>query len=374
MTPDETVETVVVGAGVIGLAIARELARAGHEVIIIEAEEKIGTQTSSRNSEVIHAGLYYAPGSLKARLCVEGRDLLYEYLEAHSIDHVRCGKMIVACDAQQQPALDHIERNALTCGVDSLRRLDQQQIHARAPAVRAIEALWSPESGIVDSHGLMRHLLRDAQAADASLALATRVETVTPGHRSSGFVVHTADFRLGCRNLVNAAGLGAHILAEHISQLPRALVPTQYLAKGSYFSSSSSPALDCLVYPVPASASLGIHATIDLAHQVRWGPDQEWIDTVDYTLDPARAKACERAVRKFIDLPPETTFEPTYAGIRPKLQAPGTPKRDFMIQGPADHQLPGLINLFGMESPGLTACLSIANYVRSLLSPSSPAM
>lgn len=368
MSTDDVVETVIIGAGVIGLAIARALALAGHEVVVIEAEDSIGTHTSSRNSEVIHAGLYYPPDSLKARFCVAGQALLYRYLEDRGIAHRRCGKMIVACDERQRRTLDHIEGNARACGTSSLRRMDRAELTARAPEVRALEALWSPQSGIVDSHGLMGHLLADARAADASLALATRVRAISPGETHARFVVHTADFNLGCRNLVNAAGLGAHALAHQIAHLPDALVPTLYLAKGTYFSASSAPALDCLVYPVPASASLGIHATIDLAGQVRWGPDQEWISEISYHLDEDRAAACERAVRQFIDLPAKTTFTPTYAGIRPKIQAPGTPTRDFMIQDARHHQLPGLVNLFGMESPGLTACLAIANHVREVFS------
>ena len=371
MAVDDFVETVVVGAGVIGLAVARALALEGREVIVIEAEESIGTHTSSRNSEVIHAGIYYPPRSLKAKFCVEGQALLYRYLEEHAIDHRRCGKMIVACDDEQRRTLDQISDNARACGVTSLRRMDRAEISTRVPAVRAQDALWSPNSGIVDSHGLMTRLLADAREADASLALATRVRAVSPGEAPARFVVHTADFELGCRHLVNASGLGAHALAYGITHLPDALVPTQYLAKGTYFAASFAPKLDCLVYPVPASASLGIHATIDLAGQVRWGPDQEWINEISYSIEEERAVACEEAVRKFMELPAKTTFTPTYAGIRPKLQAAGSPAQDFMIQGAERHGLPGLVNLFGIESPGLTACFSVADYVRGLVSTHS---
>ncbi len=368
MTVEDVVETVVVGAGVIGLAIARAVARGGQEVVIVEAEDSIGTHTSSRNSEVIHAGLYYPPTSLKARMCVEGRALLYRYLNDEGIAHRRCGKLVVACDEQQRSTLDEIEANAIASGVSSLQRIDRAQIERQAPGIRAVEALWSPESGIIDSHGLMRHLLADAREAGGSLALATRVCAVSPGTAPARFVIETADFKLGCRHLINAGGLGAHALAHRITHLAERFVPTLYLAKGTYFRASSAPPLNCLVYPVPASASLGIHATIDLAGEVRWGPDQEWIDDISYHVDEHRAAACEQAVRQFVDLPAETTFSPTYAGIRPKLQAPGSPRQDFMIQDERTHGLPGLVNLFGMESPGLTACLAIANYVRKLVS------
>ena len=366
---DHIVDTVIIGAGVVGLAIARARARAGHEVIVLEAAGQFGTETSSRNSEVIHAGLYYPSGSLKARLCVDGRAQLYAYTAAHGIGHQRCGKLIVATTDEETDTLEAIAHNAIQNGVGNLEKISGDEARRRCPGIRARAALWSPDSGIVDSHGLMTRLCYDAEQHGASVAYATTATAIEYDDRAGLYETHTGDFALGSRHLINAAGLGAQDVARSLRSFPRHAIPRRYLAKGTYFSSHPSPKLPCLVYPVPASASLGIHATIDLAGQVRWGPDQEWVDAVDYAVDPRRARACERAVRRFIDLPTHATFEPSYAGIRPKVQAPGEPMRDFMIREERAHGFPGLVQLFGMESPGLTACLAIADHVCAQLSP-----
>ena len=363
---DELVDTVVVGAGVIGLAIARALARDGREVIVLERARDIGTETSSRNSEVIHAGIYYPPESLKARLCVTGRDLLYTYAQDREVRHRQCGKLIVATSEEERATLERIHANAIASGVDDLEPIGRDRIAALAPCVKAVAALWSPRTGIIDSHGLMARLRADAEEAGVALAIETPAYAIEIDGQGR-YVVRTPDFQLGCHRLVNAAGLGAQDLARSLRTPSATRVPARYLAKGTYFTSSPAPQLDCLVYPVPASASLGIHATIDLGGQVRWGPDQEWVDEVDYAVDPARARDCEAAVRRFIELPAHANFEPTYAGIRPKVQAPGEPMRDFMIVDGAHSGAPGLVQLFGMESPGLTACLAIAAYVRDLV-------
>jgi L-2-hydroxyglutarate oxidase LhgO len=364
----EHVDSVVIGAGVIGLAVARALAQAGREVIVLESADAIGTGTSSRNSEVIHAGIYYPTDSLKAALCVEGKRRLYAYCDSHRIAHRRCGKLLVATDESQIARLDALAAQAEANGVDDLRRLDGAQARATEPALNAVAAVFSPSSGIVDSHGLMLSLQGDAEAAGAMIAFLSPLEggTVT-GHGFRLEVGGVEPMTLDCRHLVNCAGLHAQKVAAAIEGLPAASIPPRYLAKGSYFTLSGRAPFSHLIYPIPEAAGLGTHLTLDLQGQARFGPDVEWVDAIDYTVDPARADAFYGAIRTYWPGLPDGALQPGYAGIRPKIQAPGEPAADFVIQGEADHGVPGLVNLYGIESPGLTASLAIADRAVKLL-------
>ncbi len=362
----DRVDCIVVGAGVVGLAIARDLARRGIEVLILEAEGAIGTHTSSRNSEVIHAGLYYPPGSLKARLCVRGRDLLYDYAAAKGVPHRRCGKLIVATSDDQVAALDTIAARAAACGVCDLTRLTAADAQALEPALACTAALLSPSTGIVDSHALMLALLGDAESAGAMLALNTAVT----GARATqaGLIVETGDgYALETGLLVNAAGLWASKVARGITGLDAAQVPTTQYARGSYFAVPGRPAFSRLVYPVPEPGGLGVHLTLDLAGAMRFGPDVEWTPDTDYTVSAARVGHFQTEIRRYWPGLPDDALVATYCGIRPKLSGPGQPAADFRIDGPADHGVPGLVNLFGIESPGLTASLAIAERAAGLL-------
>ncbi len=354
-------EALVVGAGVIGVAVARALARAGREVVVLERERAIGQHASSRNSEVLHAGIYYPPDSLKARLCVQGRHALSRYCAARGVPHRRVGKLIVATTDAQRATLERLHARARQNGVDDLRPLDAAGVTAFEPRVRAVAGLWSPSTGIIDSDGLMRALWSDAQDRGASVALDTRLGAATPGPR--GLTVEAADATIRCDLLINAAGLGACAVARRIVGLDPSRIPTPHLLKGSYFAVHGPPALSHLVYPVPDSASLGIHVTLDLAGGVRLGPDQQWVDTIDYAVDAARGPAFAQAVRSYYPGLDPAALRPDYAGIRAKIVGPGQPAADFIIDGPADHGIPGLCNLFGIESPGLTASLAIADEV-----------
>jgi Predicted dehydrogenase len=364
----ETCECVVIGAGVVGLAVARALALAGREVVVVEATEGIGRETSSRNSEVIHAGLYYPTGSLKARLCRRGRDLLYAYLEERAIDHVRCEKLVVATSEHEIATLRAIEATARANGVEDLRWMTADETVAMEPEVACVAALLSPSTGIFDSHAYMLNLQGDAQATGALFAFATPVTGGRISARSFEVRVGGAEpAALYCRLLVNAAGLGAQQTAKALQGLPAAHVPPLYYCKGSYFSYFGRPPFSHLVYPVPDEASIGLHYTRDLAGQGRFGPDVEWVSGVDYDVDGSRATRFYAAIRKFWPGLPDDSLLPGYAGVRPKLQAPGERPRDFLIQGPESHGVPGLVNLFGIESPGLTSSLAIAEWVVAML-------
>ncbi|TRC76183.1 NAD(P)/FAD-dependent oxidoreductase [Mesorhizobium sp. WSM4307] len=368
----QTIDCVVAGAGVVGLAIARALAVSGREVVVVEQADAIGTVTSSRNSEVIHAGLHYAPGSLKARLCVEGRRRLYAYCAEHDIAHKRTGKLIVASEPSQTDGLRKIEANARRCGVDDLQFLTRDEAENLEPALTCAGALLSPSTGIVDSHALMLSLRGEAEAAGASLAFLTTVAGATIG--TGGIRIDTRDangetFALEAAAFINAAGLEAQALAARIDGFPEDFIPRQWLARGNYFALPGRSPFSRLIYPVPVDGGLGVHLTLDLGGGARFGPDVEWIDRVDYTVDPGRSAVFYEAIRRYWPDLAEGALLPAYAGVRPKLSGPGQPAADFIIQGPADHGAGRIVNLFGIESPGLTASLAIADHVVELLHP-----
>jgi L-2-hydroxyglutarate oxidase LhgO len=371
----ERVDAVVAGAGVVGLAVARALARAGREVVVLEAEAAIGTQISSRNSEVIHAGIYYPQGSLKARLCVAGRRALHDFCGRHGIAHRRCGKLIVATSEDELPTLRRLQEAAAANGLagkdEALVWLDGAAARDLEPELRCTAALLSPATGIVDSHGLMLAYQGEAEARGAAIAFLSRLVSAEPA--DGGFRLRVTgrggESEIACGELVNAAGLGAQALARSIAGMPAKLVPPLHYVKGSYFSLAGRAPFARLVYPVPAGAGLGVHLTLDLAGQARFGPDAEYVPRIDYDVDPARGEAFYAAVRRYWPALRDGALQPAYAGIRPKLQGPQDPARDFVIQGPESHGLRGLVNLFGIESPGLTASLAIADEVARRLAP-----
>jgi L-2-hydroxyglutarate oxidase LhgO len=360
----EWVDCVVVGAGVVGLAVARALALAGREVIILDAAEGIGTETSSRNSEVIHAGIYYPAGSFMARFCVAGRKALYAYCAEKGVPHVNCGKLIVATNAEEDAMLAGIKRRAEVNGVEGMRVLSAAEAIALEPNLSCTSALLSPVTGIIDSHAFMLALQGDAENAGA---VPVFFSPVTGGRVVQGGVeidVGGADpMTLRCRLLVNSAGLRAPGVAARIIGMPPDRIPPAHYAKGNYFTLSGRSPFSRLIYPVPVPGGLGVHLTIDLGGQARFGPDVQWIDTIDYTVDPARSDSFYAAVRKYWPALKDGALQPGYAGIRPKIVPRGAPAQDFVVQGPQSHAVPGLINLFGIESPGLTAALALADYV-----------
>jgi L-2-hydroxyglutarate oxidase LhgO len=369
MAVDE-LDVVVVGAGLIGLAVARALAMAGREVIVLEAESTAGAHTSSRNSEVIHAGIYYPTGSAKARFCVEGNRSLYAYAAAAGIAHARVGKLIVATRDQEIPVLERLKDQANANGALDLTWLDAAEVLELEPHVSCVRALWSPSTGIVDSHGLLSALRRDAVAAGAHIVFGTPVLAGRIGERGIELSLGGAEpVRVLCKAVVNAAGLRAPEVAGSIAGVPRAEVPKPFFAKGHYFTYRGRSPFSHLVYPVPAPGGLGVHVTVDLAGTARFGPDVSWIDSIDYTFDDDRAASFYTAIRNYYPALADGTLEPGYTGIRPKLAPAGAPAQDFIIHGPSDHGVPGLVNLYGIESPGLTAALPIADHVRGLLVP-----
>jgi len=366
----DQVQSLVVGAGAVGLAIARELAVSGREVVVLEQADAFGTVTSSRNSEVIHAGIYYAPGSLKARLCVEGREALYAYCDQHRVAYRRCGKLIVSPSLDRRPQLERIATRAEQAGVSSLRWLEGGAARAMEPALSAAIALWSPETGIVDSHGLMLALLGEAEAHGAMFALCSRLSSAAVVQ--GGFVVQVQSqgviTALRCRELINAAGLDASAVAMCIEGLSEGYIPVTRYAKGHYFSLAGRSPFSRLIYPTPDEAGLGVHLTLDLAGQARFGPDVEWVAAPDqYDVPPERAEAFYAAIREYWPDLPDGSLQPAYAGIRPKLVGPDQAAADFRIDGVGVHGVGGLVNLFGIESPGLTKCLAIAKQVRQRL-------
>ena len=361
----ESVDAVVVGAGVVGLAIARELAMAGREVVILDAEDAIGTHTSSRNSEVIHAGIYYPKGSLKARACVEGKHLLYDYCASHGVPHRRCGKLIVATDDKQLGELEAIRAKAHANGVGDVEWIAKGEVARMEPELFCIGALHSPSTGIIDSHALMLAYLGDAEAHGAMLALKSPLERARV---HQGFQLHvTGSDPIHCNLLVNSAGLRAPTVAKAIDGYPADLSPGEFYAKGNYYSLNKKSPFSRLVYPVPEPGGLGVHVTLDMAGQARFGPDVEWIERINYDVDPRRAERFYAAIRRYWPGLPDNALSPGYAGIRPKTAGPGAPAADFEIQGPAKHGVAGLVQLFGIESPGLTASLALARAVLSEL-------
>ncbi|NIZ03388.1 NAD(P)/FAD-dependent oxidoreductase [Thalassospira lucentensis] len=364
MTTD--IQTIVIGAGVVGLACARSLARTGREVLIIERHDAIGTETSARNSEVIHAGIYYPKGSLKAQLCVEGRELLYRYCAENGIDHKRTGKLIVATSDEQIDALRTIEKKARENGVDDLVWLSKAETLEREPALNCVGALYSPSTGIVDSHQLMVTLLGDAENNGATLALNTDVISVD--HENDVYTVHTRDadgeeMSLTCAELIVACGLHSQTLGRNFNGMDAATVPAQHYARGCYFTLSGKAPFSTLIYPAPEQAGLGIHLTLDMGAQARFGPDVTWVDAPNYDVPEERRRDFADAIRKYYPDLDEDALQAGYAGVRPKIQAPGEAAHDFMIADAKTHGLNGLVMLYGIESPGLTASLAIGALV-----------
>jgi L-2-hydroxyglutarate oxidase LhgO len=363
----EEIDCAVIGAGVVGLAVARALALAGREVVVLESEGGIGTGTSSRNSEVIHAGIYYPEGSLKASLCVQGRQALYAYASERGIPFARCGKLIVATSGEQVSALEGIIAKARANGVDDLVLISREQAQAMEPQLQCVAAVHSPSTGIVDSHALMLSLQGDLENAGGMVAMKSPVERAECGQ---GFIDLIAQdgTALRCASVVNAAGLHAPALARRFAGLPAAAVPTEYFAKGNYFILSGRAPFSRLVYPVPEPGGLGVHLTLDLGGQAKFGPDVQWVASPDdLVVDPARGQAFYGEVRKYWPALPDGALVPGYAGIRPKISGPGEPASDFLIQGAAQHGITGLVNLFGIESPGLTSSLAIGAHVAEML-------
>jgi L-2-hydroxyglutarate oxidase LhgO len=364
----EKVDAVVIGAGVVGLAVARELALAGREVIVLEAEESIGNHTSSRNSEVIHAGIYYPKGSLKARLCVQGKELLYEYCRSRGVAHANCGKVLVAAsEAEISVVLGYLDK-ALANGVSDLRRISLDELRELEPAVRAVAAVYSPSTGIVDSHALMLCYQGDLERHAGAVVF--RSPVLGGEIRDGGIVLEVGGsepMTIACGVLVNCAGLFAPQLARTLRGLPAHTIPPQYFAKGHYYTLSGKSPFRRLVYPMAGPGYLGVHVTVDLGGQARFGPDIDWIDRVDYAFDATRAPLFYAAIRRYYPALQDGQLRPGYTGIRPKISGPKEPAADFMIQGPADHGVPGLVSLYGIESPGLTASLAIARHVRALV-------
>jgi L-2-hydroxyglutarate oxidase LhgO len=365
----ESVDCVVVGAGVVGLAVARALAQAGREVIVLDAAEGIGTETSSRNSEVIHAGIYYPAGSLIARTCVAGKWMLYDYLRERAIPHSNCGKLIVATSEEEAGRLLSIQARAAANGVPDLRLLAREEAQAMEPALVCTAALHSPSTGILDSHAYMLSLQGDAEHAGAVFVFhAPVIAGRVGGNAGIEIEVGGAEpMRLLCRTLVNSAGLHAPRLARAIEGMPPDRVPGAWYAKGSYFTLTGRSPFSRLIYPVPVPGGLGTHLTIDLAGQARFGPDVEWVEEIAYEVDPRRGEGFYASIRRWWPGLKDGALAPGYSGIRPKTVPPGAAAQDFVVQGPRDHGVPGLVHLFGIESPGLTASLALAAHAAEVV-------
>lgn len=364
----ERVETVVIGAGIVGLAIARALAMTGREVLVLERESLIGSITSARNSEVIHAGIYYAKDSLKAKLCVQGRKMLYEFCAANGVTAWNCGKLIVACTPDEVEQFAGIAKRAWDNGVEDLREIPASEAMAMEPALFCDGALHSPSTGVVDSHNYMLALQGEAEEHGAMVVLQTEVESIAA--TEDGFLIRTGGeeaMDLLAREVINSAGLDAPALARGMDGLPEEAQPDQWFAKGNYFSLSVKAPFERLIYPAPVAGGLGVHLTLDLQGRGRFGPDVEWIEEIDYSVDPSRSESFYGAIRRYWPDLPDDTLQPDYSGIRPKLSKGGKHADDFRVDGAEVHGRPGYIGLYGIESPGLTSSMAIAEHVRALL-------
>ncbi|WP_419905676.1 NAD(P)/FAD-dependent oxidoreductase [Kiloniella sp.] len=360
----EQVDCIVIGAGVVGMACARTLALDGREVIVIEKETMPGSEISARNSGVIHAGIYYPISSLKAELCLRGNELLYPYCADHAVPHKKCGKLIVATCSEEEPALEKIKQLANANGVDDLYYLSTEEIRGREPDLDITKALYSPSTGIVDVHSLILAFQGDLENCGGMIALNTPV--LSGEVSGKGIVLETggeSPMTLCAKTVINAAGLGATGLVQKFNGFPNNLIPELYYAKGNYFSLNGKSPFKHLIYPVPEAAGLGVHVTLDLEGQVRFGPDVEWTENLEYEVDPTRSAPFYKAIRRYWPALKDGSLTPDYSGIRPKLQAPGENAADFVIQDEELHGVPGLVNLFGIESPGLTSCMAIAEKV-----------
>jgi L-2-hydroxyglutarate oxidase LhgO len=368
----DQVDAVVIGAGAVGLAVARELAQAGRETLVLEAQTAIGQGVSSRNSEVIHAGLYYQPGSLKAKLCVRGKELLYPFCEARGVGHRRCGKLTVAQNDAEVAALRALQDRAAANGVP-VQWLETAQARELEPALHCVAALLSPSTGIVDSHGFMLALQGDLEASGGMVAFGSQVVAATLGRAGEPHLLQTADgTELAARVMVNSASLHACALARDFAGLDARFVPREHFAKGNYYALTGRSPFQHLIYPAPADAWLGVHLTLDLGGQAKFGPDIEWLDVqraeqIDYAVDPRRADGFYAEVRRYWPALPDGVLQPSYSGVRPKIHGPHEKAPDFRIDGPQRHGVGGLVNLFGIESPGLTSALAIGEYVTALL-------
>jgi L-2-hydroxyglutarate oxidase LhgO len=363
-----TVDCVVVGAGIVGLSVARALCNDKREVLIIDQASTFGAETSARNSEVVHSGIYYKKGSLKAQLCVSGRNLLYDYCKRRDIPHRCCGKLIVAVEESEVEFIDELSRRGYENGIENLSLLSKREVKALEPSLACVAALLSPSTGIVDSHSVMMSLLAEIEAQGGIFAprspflgarlVRDRIEISVGGNEPT---------TIKSRLLVNSAGLNATTIAMQIEDFDSDRIPPTAYAKGSYFALRHAAPFSHLIYPVPVQGGLGVHLTLDLAGQARFGPDVEWVEEIDYTVDPRRADQFYTAIRRYWPNLPEGSLIPAYAGIRPKLSTTSSPNQDFVIEGPPTHKFPCLVNLFGIESPGLTSALAIAEYVLELV-------
>jgi L-2-hydroxyglutarate oxidase LhgO len=361
-------QVLVVGAGVVGLAVARRAALAGHDVIVAEAQRGIGSGISSRNSEVIHAGMYYPTGSRRARHCVRGNRMLYEFCASHGVPHRKCGKLIVATSEAERAKTESILAQGQTNGVPGLELIGGNAARALEPELSCIAALMSPETGIIDSHSYMLALQGDLEDRGGVVAFNTPVERMT--RKGSGWQVHFGGSEPGSLDVdavINCAGLGAQGLARRMEGYPQTRVPRLVLAKGNYFGYLGKPAFSRLIYPTPVDGGLGVHVTLDMAGRMRFGPDVEWIDREFYEVDPSRAASFYQRIRTYWPALPDDSLVPDYSGIRPKLTGKGEPAADFLIDAPRDHGVPGLVQMFGIESPGLTSSLSLADEVAGYL-------
>ena len=364
----DRVECVVAGAGAVGLAAARAMALAGREVLVLEAQPMIGSEVSSRNSGVIHAGIYYPQGSIKARVCVAGKQLLYEYCETQGVEHARIGKLIVATEESQLDALDALKATAAGNGVGDLVRLSPEEARELEPEVWCLGALLSPSTGIIDVHEYMLALQGDAEAHGAMVVLNSPV--VGGCLQDSGIELQVGGeepMTLLCDTFINSAALGAPALASRIEGFPSEHVPRPYLAKGNYFGLIGRSPFKRLVYPMPSGTWLGVHVTVDLGGRCRFGPDMHWITEVNYDVDPRQSDSFYESIRRYYPGLEDGALQPDYSGIRPKIAGPGEAAPDFLIQGPRQHGIDGLVNLFGIESPGLTSSLAIADEVEAQL-------